>query len=307
MTFPTRRSLFILLLATILPVIGCEKPHPPLSTIQPPAKIVAEYNEAAARVPRLWARAEVTYKESATGLPFSALGLLALRKSADPTQPADFFLLFREAGTEIGRLGVSTAEGVYYLWFQAGDRKSCRWGRLPLAGAPGVKDMPIDPTHIPAVLAICELPADATTPPFVAQRISFDPCAYVLTYVDRQPITGKFLFKRDMYLRWAENEPRRAFRADLFDANGLAVLTAEMKNYRPVAMEDVDDETPVEMPTDILMRWRKTGGELRLKLSNMTTADKVDPAAYRCRDRLTTEPIDAHLPAVDVKKGTPAQ
>lgn len=293
-------------------LVGCETPHPPLSTIQPPGVVIGDYNAAASRIPRLWARAEIIYRESAGGIPISASGLLTLRKSADRMKPADFFLKFNEAGNEIGRLGVSTADQAYYAWFQAGDKATCRWGRLALAGAPGVEDMPIDPTQLPAVLAICELPFEATDPPYVVQRIGFDPPAYVLSIIDRQPVTGRFLYRRDVYFRWSETEPRRVFRVDLFDENGLAVLTAHLQNYRPVAMEGVDDETPVEMPTDIRMRWRKTGGELRLKLSNMTTTKHLDPEAYRfsrwvpirLQDR--AKQVDAHLPAVrtNTTKGT---
>ncbi|MBN1942354.1 MAG: hypothetical protein JW849_03570 [Phycisphaerae bacterium] len=310
-----RIAIFGMSAALLLAATGCQKPHPPLSTIQPPEVVLADYNTAAGRVPRLWARAQITYKESATALPLTAAGLLTLQKPADPTQPADFFLKFSEAGNEIGRLGVSTADGVYYAWFQVGDKQSCRWGQLALAGAPGVKDMPIDPTQLPAVLSICQLPADPTRPPFVAQRISFDPCAYVLTFVDRQPITGRFLFKREIYLHWSTDQPRRAFRVDLLDENGLAVLSADLRNYQPFAMEDVENTAPpAEMPTDILLRWRKTGGELRLKLSNMTTADRVDPEAYLFWDRLPrrlkscAKQIDAHLSPADAPavKGTPA-
>lgn len=302
-----------LLLAGFL-AAGCTKPispHPPLSTLQPADVVIADYNASVSRVPRLWARANISYKESSAALPMNAEGLLVLQKSDDRNRPADFFLKFSEAGEEMGRLGVSTADEAYYAWFQSGDRQTCRWGRLALAGARGVEDMPIDPTQLPAVLAICELPADPSVPPFVAQRICFDPCAYVMTYIDRQPITGRFLFKRDVYLHWSVDEPRRAFRVDLLDENGLAVLTAEMKNYQPVAMEDVEDAAVVEMPTDILMRWHKSGGELRLKLSNMTTADRVDPEAYRFFARLPrslrgqAKQVDAHLSTDAATKGTP--
>lgn len=301
-------------LVVIAAGVGCQPAHPPLSTLQSAETVLAEYNAAAARVPRLWARAEISYKESASSLPLHADGLLALRKSSDPSQPPDFFLKFSEAGEEIGRLGVSTADGAYYAWFRVGERQGCRWGRLALAGAPGVEDMPIDPTQLPAVLSICELPVDAVVPPFVAQRISFDPCAYVLTYVSRQPISGRFLFRRELYLRWAVGEPRRAFRTDLLDENGLAVLTADLRNYQPVAMEDVPPGPPAEIPTEIFLRWRKTGGELRLKLLGPTTADRVDPEAFRFFDRLPpalrdqARQIDAHLtPAGDsaeTAKGT---
>jgi hypothetical protein len=159
---------------------------------------------------------------------------------------------------------------------------------LDLAGAPGIKAMSIDPTQLLSVLSVCELPAPQQDVPFVGQTISTDPCAYVLTYADRQPITGKLLFKREVYFRWSLSKTRRPFMVKLLDERGIGVLTARMKDYRPVKLADVNDpsdEAPM-MPTDIRMTFTKSGGELRLKLTGMTTADRVDPEAYRFWDRL---------------------
>jgi hypothetical protein len=277
------RCAFASLLAAIpLGVAGCKAPHPPLETVVSMEQVVAEYNANATRIPRLWARAEVSFKKDAAGLPMNLDGLLVLQKSPDRLGPQDFFLKLKEAGQELGRIGVSMADHAYYLWLRAGDQQQCLWGRLSLAGAPGIEGLPIDPTQLQSVLAICEMPPSQTDPPFVGQTVSFDPCAYVLTYVDRQPVTGRLLFKRELYFVWSETEPRRPFLLRLLDGRGRPVLKARMQNYKPVQLEDVEDDGPPPvMPTDIRITWRQTGAELHLKLSSMTTADKVDPVAYR--------------------------
>ncbi len=300
MSLPKRMALSLLLPGVMF--LGCQEPPPPLETLLPVEAVVAEYNANAARIPRLWARAQITYKENALALPMSADGLLVLQKGADRSAPADFFLKFKEAGEELGRLGVSTQDEAYYLWFRAGRQRRCLWGRLATAGAENIEELPIDPTQLLSVLSICELPTGQTSVPFVAQRIQFDPCAYVLTYVDRQPITGRFQFRREVFLRWSRTEPRRPFRVRLLDERGLAVLSTEMKDYQPVA---TDDATEPRMPTDIRLRWRETGGELHLKLSQMTTADRVDPEAYRFWRWLPDE-LRGRARQVDAKCPSPA-
>ena len=143
--------------------------------------------------------------------------------------------------------------------------------------------MPIDPTQLLGVLGVCELPADQTRPPFVGQRISFDPPAYVLTFIDRQPVTRKFKFRREMYFRWSKTKARRPFMVKIFNDLGLVVLTAEMKSYREITLEDVDGNSgpaPV-MPTDIKLTWHETGSKLHLVLSEMTTEEDIfDPDAF---------------------------
>ncbi|MCD4823249.1 MAG: hypothetical protein K8S55_01465 [Phycisphaerae bacterium] len=261
--------------------------------------VVEDYNANAAKIPRLWSYAKVamTFRKNPGELGFtigstsplaSPNARLFLTKAADRLGPQDFFLQTKEAGKEIARLGVSLRDSVYYMWFNAGDRKLALTGQLVLAGAPGLAAMPLDPTQLLGVLSICELPTDLTQPPLVAQTISTDPCAYVLTYIDRQPISNKLLFKREIYFDRREGVPRQPFMVKIFDDHGRAVLTAKMKNYQPIRLEDVVDEsaTPPVMPTDIRLTWHKSGSELRMVLSGMTTADKVDPEAYRFYDRL---------------------
>lgn len=264
---------------------GCRLEHPPIETLVTMSQVISEYNSNAAKVPRLWARAQIvmTYRENPNevGISWGSTmddpnGLLMLKKTANPDAPKDFMLQIQELGERFGQLGMSTVDGAYYFWLNIGGERKCSWGHLKLAGAPGIVGMPIDPTQLLAVLGVCELPADQTRPPFVGQTISFDPPAYVLTFIDRQPVTGKFKFRREIYFRWSQTKARRPFMVKIFNDLGLVVLTAEMKDYREIAIEGINDDAgpaPV-MPTDIKLTWHETGSELHLVLSEMTTIEK---------------------------------
>jgi hypothetical protein len=286
----TRRTKIAGLLVCSLAIVGCGPGHPPVDTLVPQSQVVAEYNANAAKVPRLWARAKVVRtsraKPGQLGLSWGSTmeapnGLLLLNKTTRPGQ-ADFILQIKELGNRIGQLGTSTAEGVYYFWLNLGQRKICRWGLLTLAGAPETKTaLPIDPTELLAVLGICQLPAGQKQPPFMGQRISFDPPAYVLTFVERETLTGKYKFRREVYFHWSQTKPRRPFMVKVFNDLGLAVLTATMKNYQPVAGDTGRDEkSPAMMPTDITIKWLQTGSRLRLVLSDMTSREKFDPDVF---------------------------
>jgi hypothetical protein len=69
-------------------------------------------------------------------------------------------------------------------------------------------------------------------------------------------------------------------------------------------MEDAPDPgaVPPVMPTDIRLTWHATGAQLHLRLSGMTTADKLVPEAYYFWERLPAalrplvQPVDAPLP-----------
>ncbi|MBS3733812.1 MAG: hypothetical protein KGY99_02690 [Phycisphaerae bacterium] len=209
-------------------------------------QLVAEHNANAAAVPRLWARVRMrvtladrkgrTFGWGSASPLATPNGLLLLGKGADPLGPHDFVLSGRElAGVELFRIGSSTAQGIYYCWYQLGDNAGAFWGRHEYAGAPGIEALPIDPNQLLAVLGICAVPDDLTALPAVAMTLQSDPCAYVLTYVDRRPVSGRIDFRRKVYFRWADEQPRRPFRVDLLSPDGRCVLTARLSRYRPIA------------------------------------------------------------------------
>ena len=256
-------------------------------------QLVGEYNANAAAVPRLWARARIavtladekgrTFQWGSTSPLASPNGLLLMQKGDDPLGAHDFVLIGREAGSKLFQTGSSTADGVYYLWLRFGDHGGAWWGRQEFAAAPGVDAPPIDPNQILALLGVFELPTDFTHPPTVALAMSSDPCAYVVTYLDRQPITNRLLFRREVYFHWSDSKPRRPYKVNLFAADGRRVMTAYLKNYKSIAAEDAD--CAAVMPSDIRIEWIRWPGldspvrSLRLVISEMTTAPKGDPAA----------------------------
>ncbi len=323
--FRFRASLGMLALIGLLVLTGCPAdktvcPDPKLAA--PIDSVIAYHNANADRIPRLWSYAKValTFREKPgdLGITWGSTSPLAevnarvfLTKQTDPLAPPDFILQIKEAGQEVGRLGISTHDKVYYLWMNIGDNRQVLFGQLELAGSPAAGEMPIDPTQLPAVLGIMPFSPERTF-----QTYSTNPCAYVMSVVDRQPVTGRLLLKRDMFLDRRANvirtekgtlkDPRanwdvvdsdgRALRylpprpilTKIFSPDGRAVLTAETSDYEPVELVDVDDtgETPPVMPTNIHLTWHETGSEMHLRLSGMTTAEKLVPEAYYFWDRL---------------------
>jgi len=260
-------------------------PCPATETIVPVEQVVAEYNANASRVGQVWAKAKIEVTVPRLGIPFSwgstdpqaePNGLLMLFKNeSDRLGVSDFCLIGRETGEDVFKIGCYTPMDVYYFWFGMGAESTFMWGRIKHAGAPGAKGLPIDPLQVPAVLGICELPSDLTKPPIVAQTIDLTPgqCAYVLTYIDRQPISNRLLARREVYFRWAQGEPRRPFMVKLFDNRGVRVMTAEMTDYARIKLADDEDEaTGPQMPTDIRISWPGEGTSVHIVLDRMNDA-----------------------------------
>ena len=254
-------------------------------------QLVAEYNANAQGIPRLKARAKIQlsftdhkgrHVQWGSSSPLaSPNGLLLLSKGgdapADPAAPKDFVLVGKEAmGVELFRIGSSASEGKYYFWCNYGDSGKAWWGWHKFAGSPQITEMPIDPNQLLSVLSVCELPEDFTNLPTVLMRMSRDPCAYVLTYVDRQAATGRIVSKRDVYFRWSDAQPRRPFRVDLFDAGGEPVMTAQLAGYAPVATGTPGAAGRPVMPTDISISWPAKRSSAHIVLSEPTTAEAWD-------------------------------
>ncbi|MCK4276803.1 MAG: hypothetical protein KAX78_09835 [Phycisphaerae bacterium] len=260
---------------------GCAPPYP--ETMVSRRQLVAEYNTNAAAVPRLWARAKMDVTvptEDGVAITFHPDGVILLGKDPKGGDPADFVLRGTQSGLEVFRVGLSAAEGIYYFWYLAGDRGKAFWGRQGLSGAATVQLLPIDPNDLLAVLSICQLPDDFTTIPTVALSMQDEPgeFAYVLTYLDRQVDTGLLVFRREIYFRWDDAKPRRPFLVKFFNAEGRRVLTGKLKKYKPIETGRAGASSPV-MPTDIEINWPARKSRIRIRLSEMTTVERGDPAA----------------------------
>ena len=301
-----KQAILIALAASASVPLGCvECPK----TSVPLGQLVAEYNANAAKVPSLWARARVTVKLKGVTVLDSGTpnGLLLLFKGKSKTGPHDFVLVGKEGPAELFRAGSSTIDGKYYFWGNFAGRGEARWGRNELAGAPGVEGMPIDPNQLLAVLSVCELPDDLTQPPTVAMTMNAEPgkCAYVVTYVDRQPVSNRILFRREVLFHWDDEKPRRPFRVNFFDTEGRRVLTAELKNYAPVKTADDEAGQPPLMPTDVLVEWidpttHEKPASVRLRLS------KMDATGRGAREACVFDP-PVGIPVIQVDRNMPVR
>jgi len=292
-----------LLAALAVGLCGCPRPLP--KTQVSLDTLVGEYNANAAAVPRLWARVKVraAQYDPLTGLETRSYGsrllpphgYLLLSKGENPLGPHNFVLIVNETlAHEVARVGVSRDEGVYYMWQRMWE-KEAQWGRVELAGAPNIPQLPIDPLGLLAVLTVCQLPGDFTHLPTVALTMNTRPSeqyAYVLTYVDRRPITRQIGFRRELHFVWHDEKPRLLFRINFFDSRGRRVMAARVGDYRPIDVSTMEDppERPPIMPTDIEITWfddqdRKTS-KVHLWLSEMTAAETWDVAQCRFKENL---------------------
>ncbi|HNX26957.1 MAG TPA: hypothetical protein PKK48_06070, partial [Phycisphaerae bacterium] len=307
--------------AVLMLVGGCAQPKcPGTELLTPMNDLVSDYNANAAAMPRLWARTRIQISGKYKGVPFNygsvspkadPNGLLIIRKNdKDPFGPQDFVLIYREAGNELARLGISRADGVYYSWNKPID--SCWYGRLALAGAQGV-NVPLDPVQLPGIVGIVPLPQKGDNPLAVHYVRQEWPFAQVLEYIERQRTAkgcdGHMLLKRETFFRWQIDPaqptailPQEVFMVKLYDNRGVNVMTAYMDNYQPVKLEDADPNQPVvaKLPTDIKLVWQ-SGECVHMLLPDMTTEDKVDPAVFEFYNRLPagmgakTRRVDANV------------
>ena len=277
---------------------GCPQAIPDQAL--PLGELVGRYNNNAALIQQLWARArlEVSLADSAGrrsswgSLALAPNGLLLLAKQADPLAPPCFVLVGQEAGHDIFRLGSSPAEpsappgGVYYFWAGLGQKGGAWYGLNRGGSQDAAGRLPIDPRQLLAVLGVFELPEDFTKLPTVALSMSASPPAYVVTYLDGPPAADRIAFCREVHFRWSTTEPPRPFQVNFFDATGRRVMTARLKDYQPIDIGEGKEGIRPEMPTDIDIESVSWPGlpnspvqRIHIVLSRMTTQleDLADP------------------------------
>jgi hypothetical protein len=247
--------------------------------------LLADYNANAVKVPQLWSRAKIavtiprdigSFTWGSTSPLAANNGYLVLFKNG-AAGPHDFVLIGKENIAEVFRLGSSTDEGVYYLWFKAGDGSGAWIGPLGAPGTPQGSDLAVNPTQFLSVLGIVELPRPAIPMKMDAdwwnQRYS-----YVLT--DALP-TGK----REMYFDWPQHksQPRPLKKVVLYDKANRPIMTARLSDY-----QTIDDANGAQMPTQIVIDWTGAKGTttLALALSEMTAAQKAERSIVTVVDHM---------------------
>lgn len=251
--------------------------------------LISEYNTNAEAIPRVWAYADIEYIpiHDATGLagvPISIEdGLLLLSKNPENAQgPHNFCLIGRETMSyEIFRVGVSVAQGKYYMWMRS-PKKNAMWGKTQLAGAEGVKLLPIDPLGIVSILGVSLIPDDLTNLPAVTLEMDTIPgqFAYVLSYIDHQPINNKIGLRRKMYFTWSDSDARKLYKVDFIDNRGRMVMSANIDDYKPIDVSEMEDPPNLQpkMPTRFKIAWfndrQQITNKVRIKLADMTAEKK---------------------------------
>ncbi|MFB3891435.1 MAG: hypothetical protein ACE15C_05355 [Phycisphaerae bacterium] len=290
-----RHAIRLALLASSTALLAgcpCPKAALPITVDQ----LVTQYNANAAAVPKLYARANLDINlVDDKGVPrFITLdGLLMLGKTPGGQ---DFVLRGSQSGTDVFKLGQNVQENVYYFWYAFGGKGKLWKGRLNLAGAEAVKSIPVDPTQLLSVLAVCELPSDLTKLPAVGlaqepggpgERWWCPPDTTrvgKLTQIDRQPASGRILSRSEMLFRWARDQSPRAFQVNILDSSGNRVMVATLKKYRTIKTAPDKSNQPAPatmpafgpppapiMPSEIEVAWIGTGNRIRLTLSDMNT------------------------------------
>lgn len=249
-------------------------------------QLVDGYNANAVNVPQLWSRAKIAVTIPRTIGSFtwgntSSLaannGYLVLFKNG-AAGPHDFVLIGKENIAEIFRLGSSTDEGVYYLWFKAGGHEGAWIGSLGDAATPQGSDLALNPAEFLSVLGIVELPKSVLPTMKTDDNPWRKDHYYKLT--DALP-TGK----REMYFDWPKNvaAPRPLNKVILYDKANHPIMTAKLSKYQTIA-----DANGARMPTEIVIDWHGAKGTttLAMAISEMTAAPKPERSIVTLGDHM---------------------
>ena len=302
---------------------GCDRPIP--KTQISLNELVAEYNENAKSIPMLAAYADIEFSayhaSSGAGMPLWSTpnGLLRVKKGPEPLGTHDMVMIGREVSKQILRIGTSRKDNVYYIWTLIPDPKAM-WGHMKYAGAPGIDNIPIDPTGLLAVLGICQLPDQRSRDSAVTLRMDTTPgrYAYVLGYINRQPVSDRLVMTKEYRfawdekrpdglseLLWGKQKPRRLEEVNFYDVDGRKVITAKVGDYEPVEI-DPDAEQPETaplMPTTISIEWfndrQQMKSRIRLKLSQMTTRETWDIEVCGFLENISDDISDDQIVQVD--------
>jgi len=274
------------LVGILVATIGC---CPKPETVQTLPQLIEHHNDNASQIQRLWTRAtvEVTLR-NADGLSYTwgsassaatPNALLIVEKTPNGT---DFVLIGKEMGVELFRLGQCQREGIYYFWYNFGGEASAYYGRIELAGAPGIDDMPLNPNDLLSVLAIEELPSNQRQLPAVTMRLheEHESYAYIISYLTNQPVSRNILATREMHLRWSDTEDPDPTRIRFYRPSGETFMNAQLFDMEAVT---TGSDTAPQMPTRMDITWpdQESGvTRLRMRLSEMSTVKDFDSRVF---------------------------
>ena len=209
---------FAALTAAILAVLCITAPAIAAGEVLPPATVLARHNAWAARIPHLWARADLMLNfpkdEAGTEREQHDLsGHLFLDK------PDRLFVHGEVLGKDVFKVGMNPER--FWLWIRP-EVNTVWTGRR---GGEGEKRFILSPADLMTAIGLFRIDLGPATPAeFVAQRDH-----YVLT--ERYPPAAAPGPRRRI---WFDRETLRPARVDLFDRAARRLLMAELLRYKPV-------------------------------------------------------------------------
>jgi len=252
--------------------------------ILPPAEVLARHNAWAARIPHLWARANLMLnfpkdEKGAEREQHDLAGHLFLAK------PDCLFVHGEVLGKDVFTVGMNPER--FWLWIRP-EVNTVWTGRR---GGEGERRFILSPADLMTAIGLFRIDLDPSTPAeFVAQRRH-----YVLT--ERYPLTAAPAPRRRV---WFDRETLRPVRVDLFDEAGSCVLMAELLRYEPVGPGGAP------LATAYRARFYGNGQEmvLVLRLTEVKPEKEPNPLVFKYRlppgakvHDLDAEPSDAATPS----------
>jgi len=313
---------------------GCVPPETSVDS----ARLLKNFDENADKLPYFKAEGTLTVKAYADGWfrvfkRSEDFTVLLAKDPENPAGPCDFALYVLDLGEPVMGMGSSTVDGMYYMFIGFGQSGMCNVGRTALAGAPGIEGMSLDisaaagsdkspgkgkkldinPLQLVSAFAVIPPSNDLTSMPGAILQMQGDhwPFEYILTCIDRQGSTQRIVPLHRMIFDWKKDvEPRLPRRIEYLDPNGVWVMTAKIRKYKPVDVADFPNppQDPPVMPSEIIYTWRnaRSGKKmitLTLELSDVWAPEIDYSEACRLIHRIPkgllnkARLIDAHLDA----------
>ena len=272
------------LLAAALTLFALTAPAFAAADVLPPGEVLARHNGWAARIPHLWARANLmlNFPKDETGEKreqHDLSGHLFLIK------PDRLFVHGEVLGKDVFKVGMDAER--FWLWIRP-EVNTVWTGRR---GGEGERRFILSPADLMTAIGLFRIDLDPDTPAeFVAQRDH-----YVLT--ERYRGTAAPAPRRRI---WFDRETLRPARVDLFDEAGRRLLMAELLRYKPVG--------PGKAPlaTAYRARFYGEGREmiLVLRLTEVKPEKEPNPRIFEYRRPPGAKVRD--LDADEPNAGTPA-
>jgi len=261
-----RRTPGRIILAALLLACGCchtaTGPHlrPYYGPTESMASVAQQVNANNEKIPTLWANLNYSAMVNENGTTHSVSGGDGILLY----QPSDFRLVAKKefVGT-VFDLGTNGKE--YWLEVVPGTNRMW-WGRYDdlVHTQLGKSPIPIRPDLVLEVLGVSLINRDFNVPPVPTMRFNNDEDAYMFVFNVHAP--DRWLALKEVWYDRASHRPRRVI---LYDANGRAVLRADLSMDTKVQVPGEDPRTWPVMAGDYKLFFPDTGSRMEFTVKDV--------------------------------------